>query len=53
MSEAELLCDRILFIHAGHITDSGTLTELLTRTGCSNLTDAFLMRARETAPLAS
>ena len=49
MSEAELLCDRILFLHAGRITDSGTLTELLARTGCPNLTEAFLLRARETA----
>jgi sodium transport system ATP-binding protein len=52
MSEAELLCDRILFLHAGRITDSGTVDELLARTGCANLTDAFLTRARETAPLA-
>jgi len=53
MSEAELLCDRILFLHAGRITDSGRLDELLTRTGCKNLTEAFLTRARETAPLTS
>ncbi len=44
MGEAEYLCDRILFIHQGRITDSGRLAELLARTGCSNLTDAFLSR---------
>ena len=48
MSEAELLCDRICFIHAGRITDAGRLDELLARTGCANLTEAFLSRARET-----
>lgn len=47
MSEAERLCDRILFIHDGHVTDSGRVEELLTRSGCDNLTDAFLSRVRE------
>jgi sodium transport system ATP-binding protein len=41
MSEAEYLCDRILLIHEGRLVDSGTLSELLERTGKSNLTDAF------------
>jgi len=41
MSEAEYLCDRILLIHEGRITDSGRLDELLARSGCANLTDAF------------
>jgi sodium transport system ATP-binding protein len=53
MSEAELLCDRICFILAGRITDTGTLQELLARTGCDNLTEAFLSRARETGAVAS
>jgi sodium transport system ATP-binding protein len=42
MSEAEYLCDRILLIHQGRLVDAGTLEELLARTGCRNLTDAFL-----------
>ena len=46
MEEAEYLCDRILLIHEGRITDSGRLDELLARTGCANLTDAFLSRMR-------
>jgi sodium transport system ATP-binding protein len=49
MSEAETLCDRILFIHEGRITESGRLNEILARTGCTNLTDAFLSRVRDTA----
>ncbi len=42
MGEAEYLCDRILLLHRGRIVDAGTLAELLERTGCANLTDAFL-----------
>ncbi|MBC8001368.1 MAG: heme ABC exporter ATP-binding protein CcmA [Opitutaceae bacterium] len=47
MGEAEYLCDRILLIHEGRITDRGTLAELLTHSGCANLTDAFLNRMRQ------
>ena len=46
MSEAEYLCDRIYLMHEGRIADHGTLAELLTRTGCRNLTDAFLHHLR-------
>lgn len=42
MSEAEYLCDRILLVHRGRLMDVGTLPQLLARTGCTNLTDAFL-----------
>ncbi len=45
MSEAEYLCDRILLLHEGLIVDSGTLADLLARTGALNLTDAFLHHA--------
>ena len=44
MSEAEYLCDRILLMHRGHIIDEGVLGDLLARSGCGNLTDAFLLR---------
>ena len=44
MSEAEYLCDRILLLHGGRIIDQGTLDDLLARSGCRNLTDAFLRR---------
>ncbi len=44
MGEAEYLCDRILLLHEGRLLDQGTLAELLERTGCANLTDAFLER---------
>lgn len=49
MGEAERLCDRILFLNAGRITDHGRLEELLGRTGCANLTDAFMFRLRNSA----
>jgi len=49
MSEAEYLCDRILLMHRGRIIDEGVLDDLLARSGCRNLTDAFLLRVgRET-----
>jgi sodium transport system ATP-binding protein len=44
MSEAEYLCDRILLLHRGRIIDEGGLDDLLVRSGCRNLTDAFLLR---------
>jgi sodium transport system ATP-binding protein len=44
MSEAEYLCDRILLLHRGRIIDEGVLGDLLGRSGCGNLTDAFLLR---------
>lgn len=46
MSEVEYLCDRIYLVHGGQIVDQGTLPSLLERSGCSNLTDAFLQRAK-------
>ncbi len=45
MGEAEYLCDRIALLHQGRIVDEGTLPELLERSGCDNLTDAFLKHA--------
>ncbi|MGJ5817304.1 ABC transporter ATP-binding protein [Paludibaculum fermentans] len=42
MGEAEYLCDRIALLHEGRIVDKGTVPELLERSGCPNLTDAFL-----------
>ena len=42
MGEAEYLCDRIYLLHEGKVVDSGSLKELLDRSGCKNLTDAFL-----------
>jgi sodium transport system ATP-binding protein len=44
MSEAEYLCDRVLLMHRGRIIDQGGLEDLLARSGCRNLTDAFLLR---------
>jgi sodium transport system ATP-binding protein len=45
MGEAEYLCDRIILLHKGLVMDQGTLAELLTRSGCANLTDTFLRQA--------
>ncbi len=44
MGEAEYLCDRIVLLHEGRVLDEGSLAELLERSGCANLTDAFLRR---------
>ena len=45
-SEAERLCDRIVVIHEGRILATGTLNELLARTGAENLEDAFFKMVR-------
>lgn len=42
MGEAEYLCDRVALLHQGRLVDQGTIPELLERSGCKNLTDAFL-----------
>lgn len=42
MGEAEYLCDRVALLHQGRLVDHGTIPELLERSGCANLTDAFL-----------
>ncbi len=46
MSEAEYLCDRIYLLHEGRIVDQGSLQEILARSGCANLTDAFFRYLR-------
>ena len=51
MSEAEVLCDRIVLLHEGHLLDEGPLEAILERAGRPNLTEAFLAHAgREAAP---
>jgi sodium transport system ATP-binding protein len=52
MSEAEYLCDRIYLLHEGRITDEGPLAEILARSGCVSLKDAFLRHARAQKELA-
>ncbi len=42
MSEAQRLCDEIAIIHKGRIWATGTVQELMDRTGATNLEDAFL-----------
>jgi sodium transport system ATP-binding protein len=42
MSEAELLCDRVVVLHEGHILADATLDELLESTGQPQLSRAFL-----------
>jgi sodium transport system ATP-binding protein len=49
MGEAEYLCDRIVLILDGRVVDQGALAELLSRSGCANLTDTFLFHARRAA----
>ena len=45
MTEAELLCDRIGFIHGGRLMAVGTQRQLYTDSGTNNLKDAFLAMA--------
>ena len=47
MSEVEYLCDRIYLVHGGRIVEQGTVAEILSRSGFSNLTDTFLNLARQ------
>jgi sodium transport system ATP-binding protein len=42
MVEVAKLCDRVAIIHRGRIQATGTVPELLARTGTSDLEDAFL-----------
>jgi sodium transport system ATP-binding protein len=53
MGEAEYLCDRIYLLHEGKIVDSGSLKELLDRSRCENLTDAFLYHVRHDSEASS
>jgi sodium transport system ATP-binding protein len=47
LAEAELLCDRIGFIHRGRLIAEGTPTEIRGQTGTSTLEEAFLALAEE------
>jgi len=42
MQEVAALCDRIVIIAKGEVAADGTATELLQRTGCDSLEDAFV-----------
>lgn len=42
MQEVAALCDRIVIIAKGEIAANGTATELLARSGCDTLEDAFV-----------
>jgi sodium transport system ATP-binding protein len=46
MSEAEVLCDRLVLLHQGCVLDDGPLEAILQRAGQANLTEAFLAYAR-------
>ena len=47
MSEAEKICDRIGIIINGQKVADGTLGEILTKTGCKDLEDAFFELYKE------
>jgi sodium transport system ATP-binding protein len=47
MSEAEVLCDRIVLLHGGRALDEGTHAEILARAGAPNLTEVFLTYAHQ------
>jgi sodium transport system ATP-binding protein len=40
--EAEFMCDRIYLLYGGKVVENGPLPEILTRSGCHNLREAFL-----------
>ena len=42
MQEVAALCDRIVIIAKGEIAADGTAEELLERSGCTTLEDAFV-----------
>jgi len=42
MSEAEMLCDRVILLHDGRIMDQGRIDEVCARAGSRALADAFL-----------
>lgn len=42
LAEAELICDRVGFVHQGRIVEEGTPTQLRLATGASSLEQAFL-----------
>jgi sodium transport system ATP-binding protein len=46
MSEAELLCDRIVLLHDGAVFDDGTHEEILERSGAPKLTEVVLSYSR-------
>ncbi len=47
LAEAELLCDRIGFLHRGHLLVEGPPSEIRARTGTTSLEEAFLSLAEE------
>ena len=49
MSEVELLANRVGIIAGGRLVAEGTIEEILTRSGESNLAKAFLQIVREAA----
>lgn len=49
MSEVEEVCDRVAILHEGQLLSVGTVPDLLTRTGASNLERAFFALVRPEA----
>jgi len=47
LAEAELLCDRIGFLHRGRLIAEGSPTDIRAQTGKSSLEEAFLALAQE------
>lgn len=47
MREVEEMCDRVVFIHHGHMMAQGTIQELQVKYGCQNLEEVFITLARQ------
>ncbi len=53
LAEAELICDRVGFVHRGRIVEEGTPLQLRERTGASSLEQAFLSMVQHTEAIGS
>jgi len=49
MGEVEQVVDRIGILHRGHLVAEGDMEQILNRTGCTSLNEAFLVLTRDTA----
>ena len=50
MQEVERLCDHVLMMQGGRITDAGTPSELIEAYGRDSLEEVFLAVARKAPP---
>ena len=49
MTEAEMLCDRVVLLHEARVMDQGPIPDVCSRAGAASLADAFVRRVDEGA----